>query len=164
MMYRKDGRAGTRRSGMGLMLAGLLAATTAATTIAYAAVDEGHKPGHAAMDPAAMDRHLEEMIGKMLPDATPEQRSKLIEKMRAFHGDMQAFHTGMKETHARMLDLVQQPRIDRAAMERLRVEQMRRADAASAQMVKSLADAAETLNPDQRARLIAQMKTHMPMH
>jgi Spy/CpxP family protein refolding chaperone len=60
-----------------------------------------------------------------------------------------------------MLELVQQPRIDRAAIEALRVEQMRRVDAASARMAKELADAVELLTPDQRARFVAHIKSHM---
>jgi Spy/CpxP family protein refolding chaperone len=169
MKYRKvegAGISGRGRRGPGWMLAALLAFAAATSATVGGAVAAGHDMpkqavGHAAMDPAAMDRHFEAMMGKILPDLTLEQKTRLRENVRAFHAGMQALHAGSGKAHAQLLDLVQQPRIDRAAIEAVRVEHMRRADAASVRMAKALADAAETLTPDQRVRLIGQMKMHM---
>jgi Spy/CpxP family protein refolding chaperone len=53
------------------------------------------------------------------------------------------------------LQLLAAPTIDRAAIERIRVEQMQLAETATRRMTQALVDAAEVLNPEQRAKLAA---------
>jgi len=50
-------------------------------------------------------------------------------------------------------DLLTQQTIDRAAIEKLRVDQIAVHDAASKRLVQAVADAAEALTPEQRRKL-----------
>jgi periplasmic protein CpxP/Spy len=61
-------------------------------------------------------------------------------------------HRGFREALARELA---KPEIDRAALERLRQQEIALADAASKQAVAAIADLGEVLTPEQRAELVA---------
>jgi len=54
--------------------------------------------------------------------------------------------------------LLAAPTIDRAAIEKLRAEQITLADASSKRMTQALADAGEVLNPEQRKKLAERMQ------
>jgi Spy/CpxP family protein refolding chaperone len=56
------------------------------------------------------------------------------------------------------MELLSAPTIDRAAIERLRVEKMQAADAVSKRMSLAFADAAEVLTPDQRKKVAERMQ------
>ena len=161
-----------RNWGRSWMLAGALVATAGVAGLTGAAV-AGNGPmihvmhgmlGHGDMmssDPAAMAAHLDKMIATMVPDATPEQKAKLMEIARGVHADVGAVHAQFGEAHKRAHDILLQPVVDRAALEALRVEQMQRMDMVSKRVVAALADAAEVLTPEQRARLAQHMQGHM---
>ena len=145
------------------MLAGLLAAVGATACLAGVGLaQEGHArhglhgmaEHRRAMDPAAMDRHL----NKILPDGTPAQKARLNALAGTVHADVSALHAQFQETHGRIHDLLLRPTIDRAALESLRVEQVRQIDGLSKHLFGALADAAEVLTPEQRARLAAGHK------
>jgi Spy/CpxP family protein refolding chaperone len=57
------------------------------------------------------------------------------------------------DAHKRAHELLLQPTMDRAALEALRAEQIASADEASKKLVQFLADAADVLTPEQRAKL-----------
>ncbi|ALL12036.1 Spy/CpxP family protein refolding chaperone [Caulobacter henricii] len=152
-----------RTLGRRVMLAGLLAATGATACLAGAGLaQEGHTrhglhgmaEHRRATDPAAMDRHLQ----KMLPDGAPDQRDRLNALAGTVHADVSALHEQFQETHRRTHALLLRPTIDRAALESLRVEQVRQIDGLSRHLFGALADAAEVLTPEQRARLAAGHK------
>ena len=156
-------RVGHGRAQKGWVLAGLLGVAIVAggTSVATIAVAQGMHPsvhGPAASDPAAMDRHFEAEMRRTLPDATTEQMAQLTRAVHAVHANMGAVHAEFGKAHARLLDLAQQPRVDRAAMEATRAEQVRAVDAASARMVTRFADVAEMLTPEQRVRFFAHAK------
>lgn len=145
------------------MLAGLLAAMGATACLAGVGLAQEGPAHHGlqamaehprANDPAAMDRHLK----KMLPDGTPAQTARLNALARTVHADISAIHAQFQETHRRTHDLLLRPKIDRAALESLRVEQVRQIDGLSKHLFGVLADAAEVLTPEQRARLAAGHK------
>ena len=56
------------------------------------------------------------------------------------------------------MELLSAPTIDRAAIERLRAEQIQGADAVSKRMAQAFADAAEVLTPDQRKKVAERMQ------
>jgi protein CpxP len=152
-----------RTLGRRWMLSGLLAAIGATACLAGAGLaQEGHTrhgmhgmAEHSrATDPAAMDRHLD----KILPDGTPAQKARLNALAGAVHADVGAIHAQFQEAHRRTHDLLLGPTIDRAALESLRVEQLRQIDGLSKHLFGALADAAEVLTPEQRARLAAGHK------
>jgi Spy/CpxP family protein refolding chaperone len=142
---------------------GLVAAIGAATGLAGVGLAQSghavHGSGHGAMtamDPAAMDAHIDKMFAEMLPDGTAEQRSRLKTIARAIHADVGTVHGQIGKSHERMHDLLLRPTIDRAALEAIRVEQVEQIDAVSKRLVNEFADAADVLTPQQRARLAAR--------
>jgi Spy/CpxP family protein refolding chaperone len=86
-------------------------------------------------------------------DATAEQKQKLTVIAQALAADMQPLHQKMREAHKRGIDLLRQPTVDRAAVEAFRAEQIAAADTASKRLAQALADAADVLTPEQRAKL-----------
>ena len=161
-----------RNWGRGWMLAGALVVTAGVAGLTGAAVAENSPmirvmhgmPGHGDMmsnDPAAMAAHLDKMIATMVPDATPEQKAKLMEIAKSVHGDIGAVHAQFRQAHKRLHDILLQPTVDRGALEALRVEQMQQMDAASKRVVTALADAAEVLTPEQRVRFGEHMQMQM---
>lgn len=147
-----------------LLATGLLA-TCAFATVAQA--QEGHGWGghhgmhmREGMDPAKAGKHLERMIARHVPDATPEQKARLSTIAKAAMSDLQPLGAKQRAARAEGMRLLTQPTIDRGALERVRVEQMQIAEARSKRMSQAWADAAEVLTPAQRATLAEQFAKH----
>jgi Spy/CpxP family protein refolding chaperone len=161
-----DSPAGPRRSRRWL-LAGLLVAAAGTTAIGGArlALAQGmaghHMAGHGAMDPAEMERHVGELVDHVLPDGTAEQKARLAGIIRSAHGDFATFHAQLRQAHERAHALLMQPQVDRAALEALRVDEVRQVDAMSRRLVQAVGDAADMLTPEQRGRLFEHMQGHM---
>ena len=120
---------------------------------------QGKRGGrHGAMDPAKMEQHLVKMIERIVPDATAQQKSRLLDIGKQAFAELQPMHKELKEGKKRAHDLLLQPQVDRRALEVLRVEQMQKMDAISKRMLRAAADAAETLTPEQRQRFDEHMK------
>ena len=104
------------------------------------------------MDPAAMDERIERMVKHFAVevDATPEQRAKLTEIAKAAAKDLRPMREKVQDARRRGIELLAAPTIDRAAIERLRAEQIQAADVASRRLSQALADTAEVLTPEQR--------------
>jgi Spy/CpxP family protein refolding chaperone len=111
-------------------------------------------------DPAAMDAHVNAMLKQMVPDATPDQTARLKAAMKAIHGDMGAVHARFEQTHERLHALLLAPVIDRAALEKVRAEQIGQINQTSRQLVNEMVDAAEVLTPAQRTAIAAKLKAH----
>jgi Spy/CpxP family protein refolding chaperone len=145
------------------MLAGLLAVTAGAAGVTGAAIAQGggamHRM-HGGSDPAAMEARFDKMIAQMVPDATPEQKSRLKAIAGPIHADFGAVHAQFHQAHQRAHAMLLAPTVDRAGLERLRAEQIRQLDTVSRRMVNAMADAAEVLTPEQRAGLAEHLKTH----
>lgn len=143
------------------MVAALLAATAGTAGFAGAALAQqggamhAMHGGHGMMDPAEMGAQFDRHIAEMVPDATDEQKARLKALAASFHGELGAFHSQLREAHGRAHALLLGPNVDRAGLERLRVEQMRALDETSRRLVATLADAAEVLTPEQRQRIAA---------
>lgn len=154
----------SRRWIMTLLIAGSVAAAaggSARIASAAQAVMDHHGGQHGAMDPAAADRHIGEMVDRVLPDGTPEQKTRLAALVRSAHAEMAPFHAQLRQAHERAMQLLMQPRVDRAALESLRAAEMRQFDAASQRLVQLVADAADILTPEQRGRLFQHMQSRM---
>jgi Spy/CpxP family protein refolding chaperone len=146
----------------GIIIASLAAATGGGARLAVAAQSAmGHHGMAGHMDPAEADRDISEMVDQMLSDGTPEQKARLASIIRSAHAEFGPFHAQLRQAHERAHELLMQPHVDRAALEALRVEQIRQLDATSRRFVQSVADAAEMLTPEQRARLFDHMQGHM---
>ena len=117
----------------------------------------GH--GHGDMHAMAMAH-----VGKMLDavGASADQKSRIEAILHAGFAPMAGVHADMAKTHAGLHAILAAPSIDRAALEQLRAAEIARLDEASRTMTKALADAAEVLTPEQRAKLAAMMANHRP--
>jgi Spy/CpxP family protein refolding chaperone len=150
----------------GLLLAAAFAATFAAGGLvlsgpsAWAMQDAtDHMDAHGGMNAHAY-AHLEHLLDAA--DATPEQRSK-IEKI-ATHAmrKVAPLQPGLGSIHRDLRRLLSAPAIDQAALEQLRAGRVADVDQASRILIQALADAAEVLTPEQRAKVAAAMSRRPP--
>jgi periplasmic protein CpxP/Spy len=86
-------------------------------------------------------------------DATTEQQDKLRAVVNAAVKDLLPVREKVLAARAAGRDLLIHEPIDRAALEKLRVDQIAVHDAASKRLVLALADIAEVLTPEQRRKL-----------
>jgi periplasmic protein CpxP/Spy len=85
-------------------------------------------------------------------DATPEQQEKLRAIAKAAVRDLVPIGDKARDARGRAAELLTQPKVDRAAIEAFRAEQLALADAASKRFAQAVGDAAEVLTPEQRQK------------
>ena len=95
-----------------------------------------------------MTRHLAVEV-----DATAEQEEKLRAVAKAAIKDLMPLREKHVALRQQGRQLLTQPAVTRADIEKLRSEQMALADAASRRIAQALGDAAEILTPEQRRKL-----------
>jgi Spy/CpxP family protein refolding chaperone len=112
------------------------------------------------LDPAMMNERIERMVKHLAVevDATPEQRTKLTEIAKSAAKELQPMRQKVQEARKRGMELLSAPTVDRAAIERLRSEQIQAADAASKRLSQALADAADVLTPEQRKKFAEHLQ------
>lgn len=136
------------------------------------AAGAGHEHGHGhspwTMDAAQADQHIGMMVEHILPDATPAQKSRLAEIAKACFNDVKPLHQQLQEGHEAMTKLLAQPAIDRAALESLRADHVKKMDLVSRRVLAAAMDAAEVLTPEQRGKfngaLHMMAMSHMGSH
>ena len=108
------------------------------------------------LDPAQVDRHIERMIKHLAveADATADQQAKLVAITKGAVNDLLPLREKLQANRGQALDLFIAGNVDRAAIERLRSEQLALAETASKRISQALGDAAEVLNPEQRRTLV----------
>ena len=150
-------------------IAGLVLVSALAGAGLSRAAHFGHGPHHMGagfmsgpIDPADADRKVEWMTGHLARDvkATGEQRQKLEVIAKAAVKDLLPLREAMREARKQARDLLEQPAIDRAALEKLRAEQVANMDTISKRVSTALADAAEVLTPEQRKELGDRLPVH----
>jgi Spy/CpxP family protein refolding chaperone len=116
------------------------------------------------MDPAALSRRIEAMIAFRLADidVTSEQRYRIATILKGAANDLQSSRKQRLQARRQSMELLTAPTIDRAQLEKLRVEQMQLGDNASRRMLQALMDSAEVLTPEQRAGLAERFQRRMP--
>lgn len=151
------------------LLAGVTAAaiaTLSATGITQAA--EGWRGHHGGMggayDPEKAGQHIERMLAHAVPDASADQKARIATIMKTAMTDLQAVKQQHRAGKAEAIKLLSANRIDRNALERLRVAQMQLAQQVSIRMTQAMADAAEVLTPEQRVKLGARLQERMQRH
>jgi protein CpxP len=117
--------------------------------------------GHGGMH-AMMEAHLDKMLTAV--DATPDQKERIKAILHKGFESIGPMHEKMAAGHKELHRLLIAPTIDRAALEQLRASEMGDFDQASRVLVQTLADAAEVLRPEQRAKLGAMMAEHHERH
>jgi periplasmic protein CpxP/Spy len=113
--------------------------------------------GHGPMDPADLDRHVERMLKHLYVeiDATDEQKQRLEPIVKQAAKELAPLRQNLHAARRQAIELLSQDRVDAAAVEGLRAQQIRLADDASRTLTRALVDAAEVLNPSQRKQLAA---------
>jgi periplasmic protein CpxP/Spy len=96
-----------------------------------------------------MIRHLAVEI-----DATNDQQDKLKAIVHETVKGVLPVREKMLAARATARELLTQPTIDRAALDRLRADQIATHEAVSKQLVQAVADAADALTPEQRRKII----------
>ena len=123
-------------------------------------------PGHAGMhhgrhhgarmekmDPAKLDQFLDRRIGRIVKDATPEQKARLKTIARAAFTDIKPLREQAHAAHKQMRTLLAQPNLDRVAIERASAEHAQLMERISRRRTAALVEAAEVLTPQQRAQV-----------
>jgi periplasmic protein CpxP/Spy len=120
----------------------------------------GWHRGADGADPQAMERRAEARVKRMLSgiDATEAQQKKIAELMTAAMTELRPLREQAREARREAMAILSKPQIDRAALEALRAKQTQAMDQISRRMTQSLADAAEVLTPEQRAKLAERME------
>lgn len=161
-----DSNTGTSRRGFGFAaliaaaLVGLVGGGIATSAVGYGGIGPrfahwgGHE-GRGPIDPARAQEHAEHVVGHLAwaIDATADQRQKLTAIATAMIKDVLPAHEKMRAARGRAVQLLRAPQTDRAALEALRAEQLALADDLSKRLAQGLADAADVLTPQQRAKL-----------
>jgi len=163
-------RRGRRWTLFGMGLATLAAAGAFAHRRAYAqSMMFGHGPGgwHGGMgdmDPAAQARRIEAMVAFALADvdATADQRDRIAAIMKAAANDLQASRKLHMQARRQSMQLLTASTIDRAQLEKLRIEQMQLGDSTSRRLLQAMIDSAEVLTPEQRAKVAERWQKRMP--
>ncbi len=159
-----------QRRGRRWALAGAAAAVIGAMSIvgishARDGPREGHRHHgmgmHGPMDPATADKHIDRMIERMLPDGTPEQKTKVRAIAKAAMNDLRPLHEQHRAARQQVAKVLSQPTIDRAALEKIRASESQLAEQISKRKTQALADAAEVLTPEQRAKVAERFKKRM---
>jgi Spy/CpxP family protein refolding chaperone len=120
-----------------------------------------HRGGPGAMSPERMEARIDRMAERLIRsvEGTPEQREKVSAIAKAAAKDMRELRKQGGDLRRQGVDLLKAPSIDRAAIEALRSQQMAVADSVSRRMSAALADTAEVLTPEQRAKLAERMQS-----
>lgn len=120
----------------------------------------GHSMGmggfmHGSYDPVKFEKHLDRklQIFGIAFDASDEQQADLKKIITSLVAEVHPMKAKLRETREQLHDLLIQPKIDRAAIEALRVEKLALVDDLSKKVTAALADAGETLNLEQRIKL-----------
>jgi periplasmic protein CpxP/Spy len=131
--------------------------------VSYANDGDHHRPWgrHGAPDAASMAQHIDKMVDHVLTDGTPEQKAKLSAIAKAAFADLKPLHEQHDAGRQLAIKLLTQPVIDRAALEQVRVDEMRLAEQASKRIVLAMGDAADVLTPDQSLKFAAHLEKRM---
>jgi Spy/CpxP family protein refolding chaperone len=118
---------------------------------------------HGGGDAEHAARRIERRIDRLVRHVggTAQQKERLVAIATAALADLRPMREQRRSARLRGLDLLAAPAVDRAALEQARVARMQAADAASRRIAQAMADAAEVLTPEQRARAVERMKRRM---
>jgi periplasmic protein CpxP/Spy len=118
---------------------------------------------HGGLDGEDGARRIERRIDRFARSvgATPQQKERLAAIAGAALADLRPLREQQRTARLRSMQLLAAPAIDRAALEQARVAQMQAAEARSRRMTQALADAAEVLTPEQRAKAAERLKRRM---
>lgn len=159
---------GGRKHGMGRRARRVLAVVVlvgAGAVLGAAATAHASRMGHhwagAKSEEQVRERALDKsawLLGRI--DASPQQEEQINAIVSTLVGDLYRLRDAHRAHRRQLIAELARPQVDRAALETIRAEEMRLADAASKALVNAVADATEVLNMEQREELAAMMARH----
>jgi Spy/CpxP family protein refolding chaperone len=156
-----------RRAGLFAAVAAVAGAAGSMGLQAYAHGGQGFRSGMfgGPLDAAQLDERIERMLKHLFTqiNATPEQQQKLAPIVKQAAKDLQPLRAQMQTARKQAVEIMSADQVDRAALERLRTEQLQTADALSRRVTQALADAADILTPAQRKELAEHMQRRRGM-
>jgi protein CpxP len=113
-----------------------------------------------AMDAEHMGKFAGQRVSHMLDEvkASDAQKEKASAIVKASVQKGAPLAEKMRDNHAQLGKLMSAATLDKAAIESLRVEQIKLADEASKLATQTMLDVAEILTPEQRAKLAEKME------
>jgi Spy/CpxP family protein refolding chaperone len=96
--------------------------------------------------------------------ATDEQSDKLWKILDDARAEIRPMMRDFRDTRKDLVKLLGTPTVDRAAIEKLRSERLAEIDQVSQKMTAALAEAAEVLTPQQRAKLVERFEERGSHH
>lgn len=153
----------TRRAVLyGILGSSVLAALVAARPIAAAVQEGGWRRlhgggwGHGARSPEAMREHVQVGVKWALRsvDATEDQQQRVSGILTGALDDALKLKDRHRENREAFATALAGATVDRAALEEARKAELALAEEGSQLLVKTLADAAEVLTPEQRKELL----------
>ena len=144
----------------GKLMIGAVAAAAIASAGAYAFA-KGDDWGNRHQ---FMRGYMEYRLDRMLTDAgaSDDQKSKLKAIVTTTIDEVRPDREARKAMRDEIIKLIEAPTIDRNAIEALRAKQMAQFEERSKAIAKAVADAAEILTPDQRRKLVEEMRDFGP--
>jgi protein CpxP len=111
-----------------------------------------------------MRGYMEYRLDQMLTDAgaSDDQKTKVKSIVTTTFDVVRPDGETRKAMRDEIIKLIEAPTIDRNAIEALRAKQMAQFEERSKAIAKAVADAAEILTPDQRKKLVEEMKEFGP--
>ena len=150
-----------RKTGLGRkFLIGGVAIAVAAGAGAYAFANNDNWGGRHTFMRGYMEYRLDQMLTEA--GASDEQKSKLKAIVTTTIDEVRPDREARKAMRDEIIKLIEAPTIDRNAIEALRAKQMAQFEERSKAIAKAVADAAEVLTPDQRKKLVEEMREFGP--
>lgn len=120
----------------------------------------GHRWGKGAMDAETVGKFIDWRVSAMLSevDATSEQKNRIGEIAKTAAKELMPLREQHKAARDKAMTLLVAPNVDRAALEKVRADELALAETVSRRITRAVADAAEVLTPAQRAKLAEQWK------
>ena len=118
------------------------------------------------MSPEDMARRIDKSVEWVLSDvgASAEQKQKVAGLAKQALADLVPLREKHQAARKQAIDLLSAAAIDRAALERVRAVELQTGEAASKRLTQALADVAEVLTPEQRAKLRERFDRRMGRH
>lgn len=121
---------------------------------------------HGPMDPATLEKRIDRIAGWVTDDldGTPEQEAKLAAIAKAAAKDLAPVRAEIAAGHHELVEILTAQKVDRQALESVRARQLALWTRASERLTTAVADAADVLTPEQRARAAEELADHLGRH
>lgn len=118
----------------------------------------GHHPFDAEEIGFIVQHRIDRALSKV--DATADQRDKIHAIAKAAISDVIAMRKDQPDGPEKFLAIMKADSVDRSAIESLRTEKLKMADAVSKRILQAVEDAADVLKPEQRRQLADAWQQH----